>query len=61
VVCECLLSRCPLGVQKTTEGVRSEGHVQDLKPHTRAIFKVRGLAAVRRCYAEECGEYYAKL
>jgi hypothetical protein len=28
---------------------------------TRAVLKVRELAAVRRCYAEEGGECYAKL
>jgi hypothetical protein len=28
---------------------------------TRAVWKVRGLAAVRRCYAEGGGDCYAKL
>jgi len=27
----------------------------------RAVLKVRGLAAVRRCYAERGGDCYAKL
>jgi hypothetical protein len=29
--------------------------------NTKAVWKVRGLAAVRRCYAEEGGDCYAKL
>jgi len=29
--------------------------------YTRAISKVRGLPAVRRCYADEGGDCYAKL
>jgi hypothetical protein len=29
--------------------------------NTRAVWKVRGLAAVRRCYAEGGGDCYTKL
>jgi hypothetical protein len=36
---------------------KSDGHL----PYRRAVWKVRGLAAVRRCYAEGGGDCYAKL
>jgi hypothetical protein len=29
--------------------------------YTRVVWKVRGLAAMRRCYAEGCDDCYAKL
>jgi hypothetical protein len=32
-----------------------------LLSHTKAVSKVRGLAVVRRCYAEGDGDCYAKL
>jgi hypothetical protein len=31
------------------------------RSNTRAVWKVRGLAAVRRCYADGDGDRYAKL
>jgi hypothetical protein len=34
-------------------------HVEDKS--TWGVWKVRELAAVHRSYAEECGDYYAKL
>jgi hypothetical protein len=36
-------------------------NAQKITVYTTAVWKVRRLVAVRRCYAEGSGDYYAKL